>query len=132
MPEYLTKTRFRKCSDVSREYAFYEVLDGEEAVCEFSLSDLGELEILIAFGERRAANAVDLFLDVLTHPSPSMRIAALRGLASLDEQRFMLALSGLDEDVHWSVRAALADILKSMTPDVAIPRLQVAGTMAPA
>ena len=89
------------------------------------IDPLVQLEILVAFGERRAANAVDLFLDVLTHPSPSMRIAALRGLASLDEQRFMLALSGLDEDVHWSVRAALADILKSMTPDVAIPRLQV-------
>ena len=39
-------------------------------------------------------------------------------------ENFITVLSGLDPDPHWSVRAALADVLGALPPDNALPRLQ--------
>ena len=81
------------------------------------------LEVVRALARSRSPDSIDLFLDVLSHPWPTMRTAALRGLAGLDQQTLMLVLSGFDADPHWSVRAALADLLGSVNPDTAVPRL---------
>jgi len=66
---------------------------------------------------------VDDLVDALTDASPPLRAAALRALASLDSDNFVIVLSGLDPDPHWHVRAALATLLGTFAPDVALPRL---------
>ena len=66
----------------------------------------------------------DALLDVLADPSPSIRAAALRSLAAFDREVFVTALSGLDPDPHWNVRAALATALGSLPQENALPRLQ--------
>jgi cyclophilin family peptidyl-prolyl cis-trans isomerase/HEAT repeat protein len=81
------------------------------------------LEAVTALGSLRAATALDPLLDLLSDPWPSMRAAAFRAVRDIDPQTFLVVLSGLDPDRHWSVRAALASILGTLEPDVAIPRL---------
>ena len=82
------------------------------------------LEVVRALGRIGGDESTDLFLDLLSHPWPTFRVEALRGLAGLGAQTFFLALSGLDGDPHWSVRATVAELLGSMNPDLAAPRLE--------
>lgn len=81
------------------------------------------LEAVTALGELRAPAAADALMDVAGDPWPSMRAQALRALARTDPDRFLFALSGLDDDRHWSVRAAIAGALGSLGSEVVIPRL---------
>ncbi|MGE5813323.1 MAG: peptidylprolyl isomerase, partial [Acidobacteriota bacterium] len=62
-------------------------------------------------------------MDLAGDPWPSMRAAAFRSLAQADPDGFLFALSGLDPDPHWSVRAALASALADLPREVAEPRL---------
>jgi hypothetical protein len=66
----------------------------------------------------------DALLDVLADPSPSIRAAALRSLAAFDREVFVTALSGLDPDPHWSVRAALPPRSARCLRKNALPRLR--------
>jgi HEAT repeat protein/cyclophilin family peptidyl-prolyl cis-trans isomerase len=66
----------------------------------------------------------DTLLDLLSDPSPPIRAAALRSLSATDPESFVTVLSGLDPDKHWNVRAALATVLGTLTPDLALPRLE--------
>jgi cyclophilin family peptidyl-prolyl cis-trans isomerase/HEAT repeat protein len=66
----------------------------------------------------------ETLLDLLSDPSPPIRAAALRALATTDQESFVTVLSGLDPDQHWNVRAALATVLGTLTPDLALPRLE--------
>jgi cyclophilin family peptidyl-prolyl cis-trans isomerase len=66
---------------------------------------------------------VDDLLDLLTDSSPPLRAAALRSLAALDADNFLVVLSGLDPDPHWSVRASMATLLGTLNQEVALPRL---------
>ncbi len=59
--------------------------------------------------------------DLLTDAWPAMRAAALRAAAAIDQESFMLVLSGLDPDRHWSVRAALADVARRRCPPSVAP-----------
>jgi cyclophilin family peptidyl-prolyl cis-trans isomerase len=52
-----------------------------------------------------------------------VRAAALQGLARTDVDTFVTAISGLDPDPHWSVRAALATVLGELGRERAQPRL---------
>jgi cyclophilin family peptidyl-prolyl cis-trans isomerase/HEAT repeat protein len=70
-----------------------------------------------------SSNVVERMLDLITDPSPAIRSAALRTAAALDPEGFVAVLSGMDQDPHWSVRAALATVLGTMKPDL-LPRLQ--------
>ena len=90
-----------------------------------NLDPIVRLEAIAALGVSRATEATDLLLDLLSHPQPAMRAVALESLARLDDQTFILVLSGLDVDPHWSVRAVLARVLGSLHPDLALPRLRV-------
>lgn len=74
------------------------------------------LEAVAALGQLRAHDAVELFIELLTHQWPSLRAAAMVALARTDPEGFVLAISGLDPDRHWSVRAALAAALATV-PD---------------
>jgi HEAT repeat protein/cyclophilin family peptidyl-prolyl cis-trans isomerase len=81
------------------------------------------LEALTALGQIGAPQLTDFFIDLLTESWPAMRAAALTGLARADAELFVGAISGLDPDPHWSVRAALARILGTLDAARAEPRL---------
>ncbi|HXG87094.1 MAG TPA: HEAT repeat domain-containing protein [Vicinamibacterales bacterium] len=81
------------------------------------------LEAVTALGQLRAPSATELFVDLMTERWPTMRAAALTALARTDPDMFMTALSGLDPDPHWSVRAALATALGTLDAERAHPRL---------
>jgi HEAT repeat protein/cyclophilin family peptidyl-prolyl cis-trans isomerase len=82
------------------------------------------LEAIGALGGFHQAEIGDVLLDVLADPSPAVRAAALRSLATADPENFMTVLSGLDPDPHWNVRAALATVLGTLPLDNALPRLE--------
>lgn len=67
----------------------------------------------------------ELLLDVLGDPSPAIRAAALRALATRDSLTFLTVLSGLDTDQDWTVRAALATVLGTLAPEAGLPRLRL-------
>jgi HEAT repeat protein/cyclophilin family peptidyl-prolyl cis-trans isomerase len=73
------------------------------------------LEAVTALGQLRSQKAADLYIELLTDPWPSMRAAAVVALARSDAENFVLAVSGLDPDRHWSVRAALATALGTLS-----------------
>jgi cyclophilin family peptidyl-prolyl cis-trans isomerase/HEAT repeat protein len=81
------------------------------------------LEAVVALGSLKAPGAADVLMDLAGDAWPSMRAAALRALAETDPNGFVFALSGLDPDPHWSVRAALAGALANLPAEVAGPRL---------
>ena len=83
-----------------------------------------ELEAVTAAGTLEAAEALPIVQDRLTDPWPTMRIAALRAAAAIDQENFVLVLSSLDRDPQWLVRAALADVLAMLPAPVALARLQ--------
>jgi cyclophilin family peptidyl-prolyl cis-trans isomerase/HEAT repeat protein len=70
-----------------------------------------QLEALTALATMHPRGTTDLFIDLASARSPAVRAAALRGLARADADTFLSAMSGLDPDQHWSVRASLATTL---------------------
>lgn len=81
------------------------------------------LATIEALGALGAVEATNVLLDLLSHPWPAMRAAALRSLAQVDAETFIIVVSGLDADSDWSVRVALAEGLAFLEPDRALPRL---------
>jgi cyclophilin family peptidyl-prolyl cis-trans isomerase/HEAT repeat protein len=73
------------------------------------------LEAVTALGLLRSTAAVELFIELLTDAWPSLRAAAVIALARADPEVFVTAISGLDPDRHWSVRAALATALGTLS-----------------
>ncbi|MEQ1573231.1 MAG: HEAT repeat domain-containing protein [Vicinamibacterales bacterium] len=82
-------------------------------------------EALTAVGEIRSPEGLDLAIDLLSDPLPSLRGGALRALALIDPEALLLALSGLDPDRDWTVRADLAGALGTLPADRSGPRLMV-------
>ena len=82
-----------------------------------------QLEAITALAQLRRPEMVDLLIDLATAQWPSVRAAALRALARTDVDTFMTAMSGLDPDPHWSVRAALASVLGDLDRERAQPPL---------
>jgi cyclophilin family peptidyl-prolyl cis-trans isomerase/HEAT repeat protein len=76
-----------------------------------------QLEAITALGQLRDPAAADLLIDLVSAQWPSARAAALRALSKLDVDTFIGAISGLDPDAHWSVRAALAATLGDLPRD---------------
>jgi HEAT repeat protein len=81
-------------------------------------------EAVIAVGGIKAPGINDVLLDLLSDSSPDIRAAALRATATEDPDGFLTALSGLDPDPNWMVRAALASVLGSLSPEIGLPRLK--------
>src|SRR5205814_1726223 len=87
------------------------------------------VEAVAALGGVQTPAVADALLDLMTDPSPPMRAAALKSLATADPENFITVLSGLDPDPHWSVRAALAAALAALEKygaGAALPVLQSA------
>jgi cyclophilin family peptidyl-prolyl cis-trans isomerase/HEAT repeat protein len=82
------------------------------------------LEAVSALSALRAADALPTIQDLLTDSWPALRAAALRATAAIDPEGFLLLLSGLDPDPHWTVRAVLAEVLGTLPQDLALPRLR--------
>lgn len=82
-----------------------------------------QLEAITALAQLRAADSVELLIDLVSAPWPSARAAALRALAQADIDTFISAISGLDPDPHWSVRASLAATLGELGRERAEARL---------
>jgi cyclophilin family peptidyl-prolyl cis-trans isomerase len=80
------------------------------------------LEAVTALGTLRAVDHLPLIQDLMTDDWPAMRAAALRAAASIDQESFSLVLSGLDMDRHWTVRAALAEVLGTLPQEVSVER----------
>jgi cyclophilin family peptidyl-prolyl cis-trans isomerase/HEAT repeat protein len=80
------------------------------------------LEALTALGTVGGTN-VDLLLDLLSESWPPLRAAAMRALVATDPDTFVTALSGLDPDRDWTVRAAQAGALGTLGSEQAQPRL---------
>ena len=70
-----------------------------------------QLECIVALGQLRHGGAVELLIDLASASWPSVRAAALQALARTDADTFISAISALDPDGHWSVRAAKASAL---------------------
>jgi cyclophilin family peptidyl-prolyl cis-trans isomerase/HEAT repeat protein len=87
------------------------------------LDPLLQLEVIAALGPLRVTAASEALLDLVAHPSPAVRSAALTALRAIDPQEFLMVLSGLDSDRHWSVRATIASLLGTLDADSAVPRL---------
>jgi cyclophilin family peptidyl-prolyl cis-trans isomerase/HEAT repeat protein len=81
------------------------------------------LEALSALGTLRVESAAELLIDLISDPSPPLRAGAMRALAAVDAAMFLSVLSGLDPDRDWTVRAAQAAALGTLTADQAHPRL---------
>ena len=82
-----------------------------------------QLEAVTALAQLRSAGSVELLIDLVSAQWPSVRAAALNALARTDVDTFMSAISGLDPDPHWSVRAALATTLGDLGRERAQPPL---------
>jgi HEAT repeat protein/cyclophilin family peptidyl-prolyl cis-trans isomerase len=87
------------------------------------------LEVVSALGGLRGGIAAlpgvnDVLLDLMTDPVPAIRATALRSVAAMDPDNFITILSALDPDPHWTVRAALAGVLGTLTSEAALARLK--------
>ena len=82
------------------------------------------LQAVTALGTLKAADGLAVVQDLLSDPWPTMRAAALRAAASIDVEQFVLVLSGMEPDPQWSVRAALADVLGNLPPNVVLERVR--------
>ena len=81
-------------------------------------------EVITALGRVRIERATaSTLLDFLTDPAPGVRAAAFRALGAIDREAFLSALSGLEPDRHWTVRAAVASALGTLDPEQAVPLL---------
>jgi len=81
------------------------------------------LTAVTALGTLKPADGLAIVQDLLSDPWPAMRAAALRAAAAIDPENFVLVLSGMEPDSQWSVRAALADVLATLPPNVVLERV---------
>jgi len=82
------------------------------------------LEAITAIGAIADPRAFEVMLDRFSSPSPIVRSAAMTAAARLDGDGFLIALSSLERDKDWSVRANLATILSRLPADKARPALE--------
>ena len=81
------------------------------------------LEAITALGTLKAADQLAIVQDAITDEWPALRAAALRAAVAIDRDTMTLILSGLEVDRHWIGRAALADVLATLPPEIALERL---------
>ena len=80
------------------------------------------LQAVTALGTLKAPDGLPVVQDLLSDPWPAMRAAALHAAAAIDPENFVLVLSSMEPDSQWTVRAALADVLGTLPPNVSLER----------
>lgn len=85
-----------------------------DIVVDADASEMLREEAMTAMSSLVTADSLDLLLDLMSDPSPPIRSAAIRTLARVDADTFLAALSGLDPDPEWMVRAGQADALATL------------------
>jgi cyclophilin family peptidyl-prolyl cis-trans isomerase/HEAT repeat protein len=75
------------------------------------------LEAMTAFSTLATADSTELLIDLLLDPAPPIRGLAMRTLARVDPETFMVSLASLDPDRDWTVRVATATALGSIPAD---------------
>jgi cyclophilin family peptidyl-prolyl cis-trans isomerase/HEAT repeat protein len=80
------------------------------------------IEAVTALGAMKASEGLAAAQDLLTANWPALRAAALRAAAAIDPESFIYVLSGMEPDRDWRVRAALAEILGTLEPEVSLAR----------
>jgi HEAT repeat protein/cyclophilin family peptidyl-prolyl cis-trans isomerase len=88
-----------------------------------AVNAMGGLHATADAADQLPSTVVSQVIDLLTDSNPAIRASALRAIAALDPENLRVLLSGLDPDPHWSVRAALATMLGTLTAEEALPRL---------
>src|SRR6185295_2542067 len=86
-------------------------------LAERSTPEVLVLETVTALGAIADARAFDAMLDLFIAQAPSVRAAAMTAAAAMDRDGFLLALSGVERDRDWSVRANLAGVLARLPAD---------------
>jgi cyclophilin family peptidyl-prolyl cis-trans isomerase/HEAT repeat protein len=81
------------------------------------------LEAMTALSQVASSESLDLLLDLVTDPLPAIRGLAMRSLARVDPDTFLVTLSGLDPDRDPAVRAAQATALGSLPDGRGVPGL---------
>ena len=82
-----------------------------------------QAEAMTTLGAVATSETAELLVDLLASPAPAIRAAAVRALARVDPDTFMITLSGLDPDRDWTVRAALATALGTVPHERSLPLL---------
>ena len=82
------------------------------------------LEAVEALGTLKSTEALPYIQNLMTDKWATMRGAATRAAARIDPDGFLITLSGMDVDQNWIARAALADVLGTLPPEMATGRLK--------
>jgi HEAT repeat protein/cyclophilin family peptidyl-prolyl cis-trans isomerase len=82
------------------------------------------LEAVNALGAAAATDGLAAVQDLLTDDWPAMRAAAIRAAVAIDRESFVSVLSGMEPDRDWRVRAALAEALGTLPPELSTERLR--------
>jgi cyclophilin family peptidyl-prolyl cis-trans isomerase len=80
---------------------------------------------MAALGTLIDVRGIDLLLDLVSAPVPSVRATAFTALARLEPSTFLSVLAGLDADADWTVRVAVATALGGLSGEQGVPRLTV-------
>ncbi|HEX2462356.1 MAG TPA: HEAT repeat domain-containing protein [Vicinamibacterales bacterium] len=81
------------------------------------------VEAMTALAAVAGHDSLDVMLDLLSDRSPTIRGLAMRSLARIDPEGFLVTLSGLDEDRDWTVRTSQAAALGSLPSGQGVPAL---------
>ena len=82
------------------------------------------LEALDALAALKSPAALPYAQELLTDEWPIMRVAAVRATAAIEPDGFLTLLSGMEPDPHWTVRAAIAEVLGRSGDAAAVDRLR--------
>jgi cyclophilin family peptidyl-prolyl cis-trans isomerase/HEAT repeat protein len=72
------------------------------------------VEAMTTLSAVASSESLDLVLDLMSDSSPPIRALAMRTLARIDPDGFLVTLSGLDPDRDWNVRTAQAAAFGSL------------------
>ena len=82
-------------------------------------------EAMTALATLIDGRGIDLLLDLVSDPVPTVRGSAFTALARIEPSTFLSVLASLDADADWTVRVAIATALGSLPDQQGVPRLTV-------
>jgi cyclophilin family peptidyl-prolyl cis-trans isomerase/HEAT repeat protein len=88
-----------------------------------SLEEALRTEIATAYAALADRRAEETLIDLLFDRSPLVRAQAIRAMARVAPENFVITLSGLDADADWTVRVAQAAALGGLPGGAGVPRL---------